>query len=101
MAYNLTQISTNASQGLLPLFQSINNILLFDMLGVLMLISIGAIFFIGFYAGTSNSKTSMAGAAFICFVLSLFLRAVSLVSDLVIFTVLIGSAIALVFVWRE
>lgn len=100
MSYNLTQVTVNGS-GMLEFTQGVNRELMFGFLGNLMLMVIGVVFFLAFYRSTEDVPKSAAATAFICFVLSLFLRAVSLIPDITIYVTLILTAVSLVFLWRD
>lgn len=99
MTYNLTSVAS--SSGPLALVQYVNSDLMNGMLGVLLLIGLCVIFFLGFYFSTREVGQSAAGAIWVCAVLALLMRAASLVNDLVIFVVLILAAVAVGFVWAS
>lgn len=100
MAYNLTSIVEN-STGIATLAQGVNNELMHHTMGILFLIGIVSVMFIGFIFSTNEVKKSMSAAAFVAFGLSLFLRALDLIPNLAIFITLIGAAAAVAANWRN
>lgn len=100
MVYNLTAIAIN-STGLLPFMQGVNNELMNGTLGLLMLIGITAVIFMGFYFVTQDITVSVASSAWIAFGLSIFLRAMDLLANKALFITLIGAAIAIAFSFKK
>ena len=70
-------------------------------LGVMILIVIGAILFLGFIVTTNNTRKAFAATAVISFGLCLLLRAVELVPDLAIFVTLVLAAISVAVSRKE
>ena len=101
MAYNITTISVNASSGLLGMFQGVNDVLFNGFYGAAILMGLGVIFFMAFIAATGDGKKALAATTTIIFVLSLLLRAVSLVSDKILFITLISMAVSIAFLWKS
>lgn len=97
MSYNLTQVTVNGT-GLLEFTQGVNTELMFGLLGTLLLLMIGSVFLIVFYKSTEDIKKSISATTIILFVLSLLLRIVGLVPDMVVYTTLISAAVSFVFV---
>jgi hypothetical protein len=95
MTYNLTSINNT---DLLSITQGVNTVLMEGQLGLLLLIGIGIILMSSLYWSTRGDwKASMTATMFILFLLSILLRAVSLVNTTVIFVTLVGTAISLAF----
>ena len=90
--YNLSMVANQS--GLVPIMQQVNSELMFNWFGIMILIAIAIILFMAFLKNTDDTKKSMAAAAFITFVSSLFLRGMDLVPDLAIFVTLIAVSIA-------
>ena len=98
MVYNLTNISTSG-KGILGLTQGVNSVLLGGWLGILILIMLGTVFFMHFMYRTNDTARSLGASAFLCFGLSILLRAINLIPDMAMFICLIVTAgvIALTF----
>jgi hypothetical protein len=96
MVYNLTGISTNTT-GLLSFMQGVNNVLLEGQLGVLILIGLTFILGSSFFFSTGDFKKSAMATSFILAIASIFLRMMSLVSDLALFITLILAALSIGF----
>ena len=94
MVYNLTGIGNNAI-GLLGFTQGVNDVLMGGWLGTMFLIAISTIIFLTYMFRTGDAQKSMAAASFISFGLSIFLGALNLLPDMVMFIALILSAITL------
>jgi len=96
--YNLSNV-TGAGHGILGFTQGVNTVLVGGWLGILILIMAGVIFFMHFMYRTNDPGRSIGAASFICFGLSIILRAVNLIPDMAMFICLILTAgiIALTF----
>lgn len=101
MTYNLTNIGTNSSTGLLGFVQGVNNELMLGYLGVLLLMGLVMVFFISYFYSTRDVGKSISGTAFVSFGLAIFLRALDLIPDIALFITLIGSAVAIAFLWNS
>ena len=88
--YNITQVGN--SSGVLEFVQNINTHIMDGWFGVMILIAIGGVLLLSFLAKTNNAKVSFAATSFICFGLSIFLRALNLVPDLALFICLFLAA---------
>lgn len=99
MSYNITVVGN--SSGFLEVVQNLNTELMFGWFGVLMLIAIGGILFIAFVTTTNSTRKSFAATAFICFALSIILRAVELVPDKALLFTLIFAAIGVAVSRKE
>ena len=84
MAYNLTNITTSGD-GILGFTQGVNSTLLGGWLGILILIMLGTVFFMHFMYRTNDPQRSLGASAFLCFGLSILLRAVNLIPDMAMF----------------
>lgn len=103
MVYNLTGIIAANSTGMLGLVQGVNNTLSLGWLGTFFLLGVTAIFYMSFIFKTDGDvPKSLAATSFICFILTLLLVAVDLITNpLVIFLALIASAATVAFTWRK
>lgn len=90
--FNLT-IGQNVT-GIVGLFQGVNNNLMYDMLGVMILISISVILFVSFFAATNHFGKSISATLYIAFFLAILLRLMGILTDLVMFSVLILLALS-------
>ena len=98
--YNLTGIIDNSTT--MPGFvQGVNSVLTFDLLGVLILITITIIALIAFLQSTGDPNKSIAAASFISFGMAIFLKMLGLIPNLALFITLVLSAAGIAFIWRE
>lgn len=95
--YNLTIIGKNASSGLLGFMQGVNDILMFGWLGTAILICIFLVTLIAFYSTTADLRKALVGSSFIMFAFSILLRAMSLMTDSMMFICMILAAIIIAF----
>jgi len=94
-AHNLSSMSNTT--GIVSLFQSVNDSLMYGAFGYMILVVVFIIATISFLLATGNNVTkAITGAAFICFILSLFLRIMDLIPNYVIFVCLILTALSAV-----
>ena len=96
MTYNLTSISAN-STGIASLAQGVNDELMFGWFGVVLLISITSIVYIGLQSATGDASKAFAATAFICAGLSMLLRLLNLLPDLALFITFVVCAITVAF----
>ena len=101
ISYNLTNITNSGSPGILGFTQGVNTVLLGGYLGILILIMLGTIFFMHFMYRMNDAGRALGATAFLCFGLSLLLRAVNLIPDMAMFISLIGCAIVVAFTFRN
>lgn len=99
MTYNLTPIGN--STGLLGFFQLVNNNIMSNMMGVLMLFVIAVISFMAFLASTNDAGKSLTAASFIAAGLSIMLRAVDLVPNLAMFICIILAGLVTAFSFKK
>jgi len=83
-SYNLTMMSNNT--GIVNLAQTINTHIMHGGLGLLLLITVFIICVFIFMGTTQHAGKSFAGASFVVAILSILLRALDLVADLVMFS---------------
>ena len=100
MSYNLSNISTNG-HGLLGMTQGVNDTLTFGWLGIMILFALGTVFFMHFMYRTNDTARSLGASAFLCFGLSILLRAVGLVNDMTMFICLIVTACVIALTFRN
>jgi len=91
MSYNLSAISTNTT-GIASLAQGINEVLMFGYLGVIILLAITMITFIGFQATTGDVSKSFAATAWLSMGFAMLLRFMDLLPDLALFIAIVLSA---------
>ena len=101
MVYNLTNITNTDSHGILGLAQGVNHTLVGGYLGILILIMLGSVFFMHFMYRTNDTARSLGAAAFLCFGLSILLRAVNLIPDMAMFICLITTAIVMALTFKN
>lgn len=92
MVYNLTNMGNQS--GIVPMIQQVNTELMRSQLGIMFLISLALITFMGFFAKTNNGKQSITATSFICFIASILLRAMELVPDTAWVVSLIAVAVS-------
>lgn len=97
--YNLTQIANVTS--ILEFTQNVNTGLMNGLLGVFILISVGAVLIMGFHWSTRDIKGSIMATSFIIFVLSLLFKALDLIPNLALFACLMACAVAVAFTWTR
>ena len=91
MTYNLTGMANTT--GMLGITQSINSELMFNFFGIMMLLIIYVILILTFVHRTEDGHKSLLAASFICFGLSIMLRGLQLVPDIVVWVLLIISGV--------
>jgi len=96
LPHNLTALGN--STGIVGLTLSVNEILMKDMFGVMLLVTIFVITLLGFMVGTNNPSKAFVASAFICFVMSMLLRVVGLVPDLAMYGSLAVAAFSVAFI---
>jgi hypothetical protein len=101
VVYNLSNITNSSSHGILGLTQGVNNVLLGGWLGILILLMLGTIFFMHFMFRTNDPGRALGATAFLCFGLSILLRAVNLLPDMAMFISLVVCAIAVALTFRN
>lgn len=101
MVYNLTNITAGNESTFLTFTQGVNDTLMFGWMGALILIGLFVVLFTSFFFTTQDLKKTLVGSMFICFVLSLSLRALDLLPNLGIFITLILLAISLAITWKS
>ncbi len=92
--YNLTGIADNTTT-VVGFVQNINTNLVYNQLGVFILLSIAAIVFMSSFRNTGDYKDAAITAGTSCLVISLFLRMLFLISNHILVTVLILTAMAI------
>ena len=98
--YNLSNI-TGQGNGLLGMTQGVNNVLVGGWLGILILFMLGTVFFMHFMYRTNYAGRSLGATAFLCFGLSILLRAVNLIPDMAMFISLVGTAVIIALTFRN
>ena len=96
MAYNLTGISTNTT-GIASLAQGVNSELMFGWFGVILLMALTSIIYIGFQSTTGEASKAFSATAFISVSLAILLRFLDLLPDLALFITIILAAGTLAF----
>jgi len=100
MSYNLSNIS-GSGNGILGFAQGTNTVLVGGWLGIFILIMLGAVFFIHFMYRLNDPGRALGATSFICFGLSLLLRAVNLIPDLAMFICLIITSLVIAFTFKN
>ncbi len=100
MPYNLSDMMNN-STGIVEFAQGINEHLMGNSLGFLLLFSLSIIVLLSYFQATGSVRKSLTAASFVAFGLSLFFRALSLIPDKVFFVTLILCAVIVAFSWRD
>jgi predicted neutral ceramidase superfamily lipid hydrolase len=98
MVYNLTAINATS---LLSFTTGVNTVLMQGQLFNLLLIALAFILFSSFYFMSQDSAKSLAGTAFICFGLSLFLVALQLITTQAFFITLVAAALGIAATWKS
>jgi len=96
MTYNLSAISSNTT-GIASLAQGVNDELMFGWFGVILLVSITTIIYMGLQSTTGDASKAFPATAFICSGIAILLRLLNLLPDLALFItfVLCAGTIAL------
>lgn len=100
MSYNLTAIMAN-STGMVGFVQGVNDVLMFGMLGIFLLIGITLLTFIAFIQATNDTNRALAASSFIAFGLAIMLKALALIPSLALYIALILSAGTLAFTFKK
>lgn len=100
MPYNLSAVVGNATGGA-SLTQNVNSELVFGWLGVMLLLGITAVFFMAFYYRTGDIKVSMGSASWICLTFSILFRALGIITNLVVFILIILAALIMAVTWHR
>ncbi|KKM97109.1 hypothetical protein LCGC14_1171420 [marine sediment metagenome] len=91
--YNLTQIA-NATD-YVGFIQNVNSGLMNGMLGIVFLVVVSVVLFLGLTTFNPDPKINFLATSFLAFIISLGLRALSLVPDLTMLITILFLAIAL------
>jgi len=94
MSYIINQSANNSIVGLT---QAINTELTFGWFGILMLIGLSLIVFIGLVTSNNNTNSSLMATAFISFGLSIIFWTLSLISGTVLVITIVIAAAAIAF----
>lgn len=100
MSYNLTGVVSNAT-GPVGIVQGINSVLMFNMLGIFILLAVCIISFITFIQTTGDSNKAMAATGFIAIILSLMLYTMSLIPHLAFYISLVVGAGAIALSYKK
>ena len=101
MVYNLSNITTGTSHGILGFTQGVSNTLVGGWLGVMILMMLGTIFFMHFMYRMNDAGRALGATAFLCFGLSILLRAINLLPDLAMYICLLLTAGIIAFTFRN
>ena len=97
--HNLTAFGNMS--GIVGLTQVVNEQLMRNTFGILLLIAMFAITFMSFMNSTGSASRSFSASAFIAFGLCVLLRIINLVPDLTLYVTLTIAALSLVFVSKQ
>ena len=100
VGYNLTNITNANTTGVLDFVVGVNRELLFNSGGVIMIIGIFVVLIMGFFSTTGDIRKAMLSSSFICFILSLSLRALGLVPNLAIYIFLVLTVGVMLFAFH-
>ena len=100
MSYNLTGIASNISSPL-TFIQAVNTGMMSGLLGILLLVSISTILLISFFFTTNDIGKALTATSYIAMVLSILLRALNLVPNIVLYTTVIISAVWIAITWKR
>ena len=89
-AYNLSGMAN--SSGIVDLMQTVNSELMFGLMGVMILLTLFFITFMAFYSSSGEAGKSLAASSVICFGLSMLLIILDMISEFVVYLLLIASA---------
>jgi hypothetical protein len=90
--YNLTKMSNNTGD-VADFVKIVNDELMLGYLGLMLLIIFWVLSFFSFFANTNSGAKSMAGASFICFLISMFLLSMDILAPLWVFVMIILSGL--------
>ena len=94
--YNMTAIG-NTTTGFLSLLQNVNTYLMYGLFGKALLIGLAVIFGTSFLVSTNDLKKSMTATGFLCIIIAIFFKAMSLITNFDMFFTIIISAIVIAF----
>ncbi len=95
---NLTGIFENTT-GIVGMMKGVNDTLMNGYFGILLLVSIWIMLFMGFMKTTAHAGKSALSSSFIIFILSVLLRALNIVNDLTMYGALALFALTLAFLF--
>ena len=98
--YNLTGIAENISSPL-TFIQGVNTGLMGGLLGIMLLLSISTILLISFFFTTNDIGKALTATSYIAMVLSILLRAMNLVPNLVLYTTVIMASVWIAITWKR
>lgn len=100
MPYNLSLIN---GSGIAPMLQTVNDELMFGWYGVLGLITLFILFYMGFVAKTNNARKSLAFSSLFTALSSVLFRTIEIINDttLLITWILVAFLIALSYMSKE
>lgn len=100
MTYNFSNIN---GSGLLKLTTTVNNELMYQSYGTMIVITVLFICFSAFYHNTKSIKNSVSASLLVSFMIASMLRPINLISDLVFYVNLICLAISffLLFILKD
>lgn len=101
MAYNLTGIMSGNESNLLTFTQGVNDTLMFGWLGATFMIGFAVVLFTSYVFSTRDVGSAWLGTSFICFVMSLALVALQLLSPVALYICFIATALGVFFVWGK
>jgi len=100
MVYNMTRIADN-STSFVAFTQQVNTVLVGGWLGIMILVGTTSVAFMAFMYTTNDTNRSLSASLYLAMVMSILLRAIDLVSNLVVFMAIVGCAIAVAFTYRR
>lgn len=99
MVYNLTGLAEN-STSVLGFAHGVNDLLMFGWLGTLFVLGVCVVLFMGFMWSTQSVKRSIAGTAFVGFILTLLLTAVNLMPQFALWVAIIALCASVAFLFK-
>ena len=100
MSYNLSIIADNATS-IAGFSQGINNVLLDGWLGILILLGLCAVVFLSLLFSTNDGAKAITATSFLGMVVSIFLRALSLMSNKIMMICILVCALAVALAWSQ
>lgn len=97
--YNLTSLANNTT-GFVSLTQNVNNHLVGGLLFLFILIALAAIFWISFLKSTGDARKAFVGTGFLSMTFAILFRAMNLLTNEIMFIVIIASAISIALTWN-
>lgn len=100
MTWNMSAVVLDSSTGVVGLMQGVNTATS-GIFGIIILLALTFVFFMAFVFVTRDAQKSILGGLALSFFLTIMMRIMGLISDMIVFIALVGYAAALAFMWKQ